>query len=610
MATSGNTSLQIYDWCSLKFSWWENSQSIANNTTTIGWKLEFITGNGALYVYSKPWEVWIDGTKYSGTSHIEAAKNSTVQIASGTSTVTHNSDGTKTFPYSFKLTINVTLNNGKYMSSYSGSGSGTLDTIARASQPSLVTWPETTNDVGDFGETFSIHMNRASSSFTHTVRYEYGDRSGVIARDVETGTTWAVPLDFMNDIPTATSASGRIYVDTYNGSTFVGTKYTGFTVTVPASVKPTCSIQVLDATNIKDTYGSLVKGLSKLYVKTTFNPAYGSPVAAYNVTANGTKYTSAEITTGVLANAGTTTVTATVKDSRGRTSAQASASFPVTDYSTPSVSKLTVTRCNEDGNVNRRGDHIKVTFSAEVTHLTGASGYTDNPALYYLYYRQSGVDEYTEVKLTDYTNNYSVVNGEYKFYANKGKSYDVIVRAVDRHKESQRSTKVPTAFAIFSWRGFKTSEGVEDGVGIGMIPERPNALQIAFETEFRGKVSGTIFDAIYPVGSIYIAYNKDNPSKWFGGTWVRIENAFLWAIDDSGIIGTKGGEKDHTLTVSELPVHSHGSVYSQNAEGTKTQAWYSTSGDKLAYGVVETGGGDAHNNMPPYIQVSVWRRTA
>lgn len=605
MATSGNTILSIYDWCSLKFSWWENSQSIADNTTTIGWKLEFVTGNGSLYVYSKPWEVYIDGTKYDGTSKIEATKNSTVQVASGTSTVSHNSDGSKTFPYSFKMTFDVTLNNGKYMSSYSGSGSGTLDTIARASQPSLVTWPETTNDVGDFGETFSIHMNRASASFTHTVWYEYGDRTGVIAKDVGTGTTWAVPLDFMNDIPDKTSASGRIYVDTYNGSTKIGTKYTGFTVTVPASVKPTCSIQVLDATNIKDTYGSLVKGLSKLYVKTTFNPAYSSPVAAYNVTANGTKYTAAEITTGVLTNAGTTKVTATVKDKRGRTSEEASASFSVMDYQAPAVSTVTAVRCNEDGSANRRGDHIKVTFSASVTSLN-----SKNPAIYYLYYKQSGDSAYTEVSLTNYTNNYSVVNGEYKFYANKGKSYDVIVRAVDRHKEGQRSVKVPTAFAVFSWRGFATSEGVEDGAGIGMIPDRPNTLQIAFETEFRGKVSGSIFDAIYPVGSIYIAYNKDNPSKWFGGEWDRIENAFLWAIDDSGTIGKRDGEKTHTLTVNELPVHSHGSVYSQNAAGTKSQAWYSSSGDKLAYGVVETGGGAAHNNMPPYIQVSVWRRTA
>lgn len=610
MATSGNTSVQIYDWCSLKFSWSENSQSIANNTTTIGWKLEFITGNGGLYVYSKPWEVYIDGTKYSGSSHILVDKNSSTTIASGTSTITHNSDGSKTFPYSFKITVNVTLNNGKYMGSYSGSGSGTLDTIARASQPSLVTWPETTNAVGDFGETFSIHMNRASSSFTHTVRYEYGDRAGVIARDVDTGTTWAVPLDFMNDIPNATSASGRIYVDTYSGSTFVGTKYTGFTVTVPASVKPTCTVQVLDATNIQETYGKLVKGLSKLYVKTNFYSAYSSPVSSYNVTANGTKYTSNEITTGVLTSAGTTTITAQVTDKRGRTSAQASASFPVLDYNTPAVSKVTAVRCNEDGTENRRGDHVKVIFSASVTKLTAVSPATDNPAIYYVYYKKSSDSAYTEVKMTNLTNNYSVVNGEYIFYANKGKSYDVIVRAVDRHRESQRSAKAPTAFAILSWRGFTTSNGIEDGLGIGMVPEKPNTLQIAWATEFRGKVSGTIFDAIYPVGSIYFAYNHIDPSTLFGGTWVRITNRFLWACDEDGEIGVTSGEKTVKLTIDQIPVHNHGGTYTNAGDATKTHSWLASGGSNMAYDTVSVGGSEPHNNMPPYIHVSVWRRTA
>lgn len=610
MATSGNTIYQIYNWCSMKFSWQENSQSIANNTTTIGWKLELVTGNGTLNLSNRQWEVYIDGEKYSGSTNIKAYMNSTLQIASGTATVAHNSDGTKTFPYSFKITFNAGLNNGNWMGSYSGSGSGSLDTIARASQPSLVTWPDTTNDVGDFGETFSIHMNRASPSFTHTVRYEYGDRSGVIARDVETGTTWAVPLDFMNDIPTATSASGRIYVDTYNGSTFIGTKYTGFTVTVPASVKPTCSIQVLDATNIQETYGKLVKGLSKLYVKTNFYPAYSSAVASYNVTANGTKYTASEITTGVLTNAGTTTVTATVKDKRGRTSAQASASFPVLDYKTPNVSKVAVTRCNEDGTANRRGDHIKVTFSASVTKLTAVSPATDNPAIYYLYYKQTNASAYTEVSLTTYTNNYSVANGEWIFSANKGKSYDVIVRAVDRHGENQRSAKAPTAFAILSWRGFATSSGVEDGLGIGMIPERPNALQIAWETEFRGKVSGTIFDAIYPVGSIYIAYNHTNPSTLFGGTWERITNRFLWACDEDGQIGVTSGEKTVKLTIDQIPVHNHGGTYTNAGDATKTHSWLASGGSAMAYDTVSAGGSEPHNNMPPYIHVSVWRRTA
>lgn len=120
-----------------------------------------------------------------------------------------------------------------------------------------------------------------------------------------------------------------------------------------------------------------------------------------------------------------------------------------------------------------------------------------------------------------------------------------------------------------------------------------------------------IMDFVMPVGFILHLYSHADPNTMYPGTtWVRISNAFLWGCDASGTIGQTGGEKTHTLTVDELPAHSHGSVYSQHADGTKNAAWYTTAGSSIAYGPVETGGGEAHNNMPPYVQVSIWRRTA
>jgi hypothetical protein len=113
----------------------------------------------------------------------------------------------------------------------------------------------------------------------------------------------------------------------------------------------------------------------------------------------------------------------------------------------------------------------------------------------------------------------------------------------------------------------------------------------------------------YPVGSIYIAYNHTDPATLFGGTWTRIINRFLWACDADGGIGTIGGEKTHTLTVNEMPKHDHGGTYT-NAGTARTHAWLASGGSAMGYDTVEAGGGQAHNNMPPYIQVSVWRRTA
>jgi hypothetical protein len=121
----------------------------------------------------------------------------------------------------------------------------------------------------------------------------------------------------------------------------------------------------------------------------------------------------------------------------------------------------------------------------------------------------------------------------------------------------------------------------------------------------------SILDAFMPVGFVLTLYSHADPNTMYPGTtWVRITNGFLWAVDGSGTIGLTGGAKEVALTVDQIPSHSHGSVYSQHAPGTKSQAWYTTSGTALAYGAVETGGGKAHNNMPPYVQVSIWRRTA
>lgn len=122
----------------------------------------------------------------------------------------------------------------------------------------------------------------------------------------------------------------------------------------------------------------------------------------------------------------------------------------------------------------------------------------------------------------------------------------------------------------------------------------------------------------YPVDSIYISYSHTSPASLFGGTWERITNAFLWASQSDGVMGLKGGEQTHTLTVGEMPSHSHGQYVSwaDTSKGDIStnydyDGWTST-GIKAwqGFSTQAQGNGTAHNNMPPYIQVSIWRRTA
>lgn len=118
----------------------------------------------------------------------------------------------------------------------------------------------------------------------------------------------------------------------------------------------------------------------------------------------------------------------------------------------------------------------------------------------------------------------------------------------------------------------------------------------------------------YPVGSVYISYESTSPASLFGGTWTSITGRFPYF--NSGT--TTGGSNTHTLTVAQMPKHSHRvSLLENGSTQDGGLDWsYNTGnagyGGNIAYsGYIEmTGGGDSHNNMPAYQTLYAWRRTA
>lgn len=128
-----------------------------------------------------------------------------------------------------------------------------------------------------------------------------------------------------------------------------------------------------------------------------------------------------------------------------------------------------------------------------------------------------------------------------------------------------------------------------------------------------------MLDKAYPVGSIYMSVNSANPQTLFGGTWVQIKDKFLLSAGTTYKAGSTGGEATHTLSISEMPAHAH-EMYSSNGGGDST--WTPNEGTYLVdsvstvkttwwaqLGMNTAGGGAAHNNMPPYLTVYVWKRT-
>lgn len=122
---------------------------------------------------------------------------------------------------------------------------------------------------------------------------------------------------------------------------------------------------------------------------------------------------------------------------------------------------------------------------------------------------------------------------------------------------------------------------------------------------------------VYPVGAIYMSTVETNPSTLFGfGTWERIQDTFLLAAGSTYAAGSTGGEVTHTLTNSEIPSHNHAIFYPNASAGNDyAPIGYPNVGSKSTYWAVgsytgDVGGGEAHNNMPPYLAVYVWKRTA
>ena len=119
-------------------------------------------------------------------------------------------------------------------------------------------------------------------------------------------------------------------------------------------------------------------------------------------------------------------------------------------------------------------------------------------------------------------------------------------------------------------------------------------------------------DNIYPIGSIFISTNTTNPSTYFGGNWERIKGRFLLGADDSTYkIGATGGEAKVTLTLDQIPSHYHW-IDNYNTSGWTTGYNTVTAQGKVGYGsnirTGNSGGGQAHNNMPPYLVVYMWKR--
>lgn len=514
MAMNGSASVAVTSWDSLVFDWSVSNQSIANNTSTVSWTLKLVsTSSGAISsTTSKSWIVIVDSNRYEGTNTVGIANNSTKILASGITAIKHADDGSKSFNYSFSQYFGITFN-GSQIESISGSGSGTLDTIPRAS--------DFTISEGTLGVAQNINIIRHSDAFMHGLTYSCGS---VKTQLICAWNTTAESVSFTPPLDLAWQAinGNRVWVDVhlqtyYSDGTPIGNTVTkGIWMTIPASVKPSCSMSISDPTGYADKFGAYIQGQSKLTIEVTPQTAYGSAIVSCAVVADGNRFTTMEVTTPVIQSTGSVEIYADVTDTRNRLGSTSTV-VNVLPYSRPIITMLRVHRCDEDGTENDRGLYGKVTYAYTVDALDGKNGMSG-----FIQYKRCSDSEYTTHELPV---EFTADNATFIFAADDGSTYDVQLLIADSLVSVGHKTTLSTAFTLIhyapSGRGI-TFGGIRDTVGVNVVdmPFRINDVEMDYIVE-QGETDGWFYrkwnDGFAECWKVYYGTSIDSAKNNYSG---------------------------------------------------------------------------------------------
>lgn len=462
---------------------WSATQNVTANTSTIT-ATAYVRSNNSNYSTSTNWTSIINGTKVKTFQYHIQASAGWVNFGSKTWTVNHNADGTCTT--SISGSFSGTYNGSYVLRSGSVSGNITLNTIPRASSFTL---NRSSATIGT--DAITVTISRASSSFTHTVIYKFGSISADQATKTNaTSVTFTPVLSDCSQIPNATSGTATVVVDTYNGSTKIGTASKTITLNVPSNVVP--SIGSVTATG-NNLLGSVyVAGKSTVTAKiNSASGSQGSTIKSYHLSGAGLNNSSSSATSGTLS-AGTHTITGKVTDSRGRTASK-STNITVYSYASPTIS-ASVYRCNSNGQATDDGTFVRANITANVDNVGNANvnakqykieRKTSQGSNWSTYLDWTNLSTYSATWVHDLGGNWANTT-----------SYDVRISVKDSYGTVSATRSIGTVACVLNVE--------EAGVGVGKIHER-GALDVA----------GTIYMNGQPVMT---SIERPVSGNWFRGT--------------------------------------------------------------------------------------------
>lgn len=463
---TGSTSNRYITAC---IDWAVVAQDTANNTSTVEAVLFYhksSASTAATYgTISGYLNVHDFGAYFSKRVRL-SPDNSWVEVCRCTRTVTHGSTGSLTIALSASGAISGTT-----LKSTDVSGEATLPDIPRASSLSFAA----PGGQLVISSPITLCAQAASDQFTHSLTVQYGDYSATILSYVpgNQNFSWTPPLELSAQTPNSCQGTGTFSLYTWNGyaGDFVGRQDVPFTLNVPDSVKPTVSaIAVSEATaGLAKQFGAYVQSKSTLLVKTTAAGAYGSTISGCRVTVDERSYSGTKVTTQELTHAGKLTVKAEVTDSRGRVASKTT-EISVLPYAPPSISALTLHRCDAKGHLDETGDYASIHYAFALSELGGKN----TRAARFAYKRhKAGEDAWAELGSVDAFRADATLVPSTELVADY--RWDVRLTVSDYFGSAESTALLRSSEVIIDL----LSSG--DGMGIGKTAETRGALELAWQ---------------------------------------------------------------------------------------------------------------------------------
>ena len=583
---------------------WDAVQNAAGNYSDVTVRHTLVIGSAySLNIASRTNTCSVGGVSQGYTSGSINQKGGTVLLGTTVHRVVHNADGTKTAQLTDTFNINATID-GTKVGSIVASGSITLDRIAR--NATIVT----ANDFTDETNPTLTYSNPSSFSCDVSVEFAGGSitRAGAIS-----GSGGSYTMQLTDSERTALLNASRnsptlkvayVLKTTIDGVAYYSRADRKMNVVDAAPELGAVSYEDTNAATVAVTgdKSRIVQNHSTLAVKVpTATAKKGATIASYAIAFGGVTKTvtaAGAVSLGAVDVSYSQALTVTATDSRGFTASK-SVQVTVDDYSAP-------TAVIDLHRLNNFEPTTYITASARYSYLNGKNAVT----IAAKFKKVSDSSYGAPIELEDSIQ--STVT------CDRDSAYDFVVTVADKLESTDYNLALGKGIPSFFIDTKKSS------VGVNCLPTQEDVFQL-------GDSAWLTAQGAYPVGAIYLSVTDANPAALFGGTWERIsQGRFIigaganaanttdyWGEYPAGKenfpAAEMGGEVTHTLTVDEMPSHTH----SERLEWSNTKAWGLTGTGEGANAVVDqggvtgsTGGGKAHSNMPPYLVVYMWKRVS